>query len=100
MTAALTDAQIAAALQLDFRQWKAARRAGFIPEPAIRIPHERWSEGQLRALLGEPPSPGDVAAEEAKLLAELEHAESLALQAVEKAAREKPARRTGRRSSA
>lgn len=59
----LTDAELAAALRLTIAQFKAARRRGQIPTPAVRIGGERWTRAQLAAMLGETATADHPAAE-------------------------------------
>lgn len=69
----LTDAEVAVLLRLDFKRFRAWRRQGIIPEPMIRRPEERWTEEQLRPLLGLRPAQ-DKAGAEADAMAALENA--------------------------
>jgi hypothetical protein len=68
-----TDAQLAAALNLEISQWQRARRQGLIPPPAIDKPRPRWTTTQLAALLGER-RPGDPAAAEVAVVEAIERA--------------------------
>lgn len=68
-----TDAQLAAALNLEIGQWQRARRQGLIPAPAIARPRPRWTAAQLAALLGEP-HPSDPASAETAVVEAIERA--------------------------
>ncbi|MFZ1430581.1 MAG: hypothetical protein WAS21_27910 [Geminicoccaceae bacterium] len=49
----LTDAQMAARLGLEIRQFQSALRTGLIPPPRLVAGRRRWTETQLRAVMGE-----------------------------------------------
>ena len=59
----LTDAQMAAKLGLEIRQFQSALRTGLIPPPRIVAGRKRWTQTQLRAVMGEAVPTDPVAAE-------------------------------------
>jgi hypothetical protein len=79
LPAALTDAEMAAELRLEIKEWLHARRCGRVPAPALTIQgRERWTPKQLRAMLGARPSADPAAAE------------AMAMEAVDRAAQKAP----------
>jgi hypothetical protein len=65
--ALLTDAQVAARLNLEIRQFQGALRKGLIPKPMLVAGQRRWTIAQLRSVMGEA-AVVDRAAAEAEML--------------------------------
>ena len=60
----LTDAQVAASLNLEIRQFQHALRSGMIPPPRLVAGRRRWTAAQLRAVMGEQAGHDPAAAED------------------------------------
>ena len=67
----LTDAQVAARLNLEIRQFQSALRRGLIPPPRVVAGKRRWTQGQVSAVMGETPAV-DTADAEAEALRAIE----------------------------
>ena len=63
----LTDAQVAARLGLEIRQFQSALRSGLIPQPRLIAGRKRWTPAQLRSVMGEAVASDPVEAEAAFL---------------------------------
>ena len=59
----LKDAQVAALLNIEIRQFQSALRRGLIPPPLIVGGQRRWTIAQIRALVGEVVTTDPAAAE-------------------------------------